>query len=63
MFKNNLKKIRRQKNITQEELETKSGISRATISKIEKGNAKDLKVSTMVAIADALGVSVQRIFL
>lgn len=51
----NIALIRRKKNMTQEELSILSGISRATISKLENGEKVEVKISTLDAIAKALG--------
>ncbi len=51
------------KSRTQEKLAEKSGISRVTIANIERGALTDVKISTMLAIANALDSSVEEIFL
>jgi len=57
-----VKEIRESKGMTQEELEEKSGISRQTISAIENGKKTDVKSGTMIALARALGASIDEIF-
>jgi len=59
-----VKEIREGRNMTQEELERKSGISRQTISAIENGKVKpgDVKVKTLMAIASALDTTIDQIF-
>lgn len=57
-----LKKIREEKNMTQEELEKKSGVSRQTISAIENNDEYQPKVGTLMAIAKALETTVDSIF-
>lgn len=57
-----VKEIREEKNMTQEELEKKSGISRQTISAIENGKAINVKSGTLIALADALETTVDAIF-
>lgn len=42
------------------ELEKRSGVSNALLSQIETGRTKDPGFSTVVRIADALGVSIER---
>ncbi len=54
----NLKRIRIEQGLSQEKLALKSNISRATISKIENGEEVEVKVSTLKALAQALGCSV-----
>lgn len=63
MFENRVRELREELGITQEQLAKKSRISRATISFIEKNKKSDLKVSTMLAISNALGVKIGDIFL
>ena len=59
-----VKEIREGRNMTQEELERKSGISRQTISAIENGKVKpgDVKVGTLMALASALDTTIDKIF-
>lgn len=59
----NLRAVRRQMDITQDELAKKSGVSRATISYLESGVATDAAVSTLTKLASALGISVRELFL
>lgn len=62
-MENKVREYREKRKLTQEELATKSGVNRATISKLENGEDVDIKKSTMQKLADALGVKVYRIFL
>ena len=57
-----VKKIRETIGMTQEELEEKSGISRQTISAIENNRCGDVKTGTLVAIAKAMGTTIDAIF-
>ena len=43
--------------LTQEDLEAASGIPQGTISRIEREEAEDLHVSTLVGFAEALGMT------
>lgn len=63
MVNNNLSKVRKDKWLTQEELAEKSGISRVTIANIERGAVTNLKISTMLSLANALDSTVEEIFL
>lgn len=63
MVNNNLSEIRKDKGLTQEGLAEKSGVSRVTIANIERGAATNLKISTMLSLANALGATVEEIFL
>lgn len=58
-----LKKARKEKGLTQEELAEKSGVSRGTIVALEnEQNNVVTKTSTLVKIATALGSTVADIF-
>ena len=63
MVKNRVKERRSELGMTQEELSEKSGVSRTIISKIESNQKIDVKLSTLVALANALKQSVESIFL
>lgn len=58
-----LKEIREEKGITQERLEELSGVSRQTISAIENNDEYQAKTGTLLALAKALGTTVDCIFL
>lgn len=58
-----IKEIREQINMSQQELIKRSGISRGTISALENGTMRATTTKTLVAIANALGVTVDQIFL
>lgn len=49
-------------NLTDEQLAEKSGIGRTTISFVTNGKAKDPRISTLKAIADALGLKLEDLF-
>ena len=51
-MKNILKKIREEKNISQEELSKKSGVSRTTISELENGKIKRITNINLEKIAN-----------
>lgn len=59
---NVVKAVRTSAGLTQEELSKKSGISRTIISGLENGTVNSVTTDTIVAIAEALGVSVNNIF-
>ncbi len=50
-----IKKLRKQRKITQSELADYAGLSRAGIAKIEAGES-DIKLSTLISIANLLGL-------
>lgn len=60
---NRLREIREEKRITQEELAEKSGVSRTTISGIENKTIRSTTSKTLMAIAKALDVTVEKFFL
>lgn len=57
-----VKEWREKRHLTQDELAEKSGVSRATIAALESGNKKTASVRTLMKLADALGVRVDKIF-
>lgn len=58
-----IREIRESKGISQTELSERSGISRATIWKLETDDKAVTMTSTLLKIASALGVSLDEIFL
>lgn len=50
----NLRQLRKAKGLTQGELAKKTGISRATINRIETGMQEDIMVSNIIKFAEAL---------
>jgi len=61
MYLKNLVKIRKQKGWSQEKLAVESGISYNTIIKIERGGIKNPKIETVIKLADAFGVSIDKL--
>lgn len=59
---NKVKYFREKKQMSQEQLESASGVSRQTISDLENNKKDNVLAKTMVALADALGESVQDVF-
>lgn len=57
-----IKEIREKKKMSQEELATKSGVSRTIISNLESGAFINTTASTISKIAKALEVKVSDIF-
>lgn len=57
-----LKEAREAKNMTQQELADRSGVSRVTIALIESGKAKNILSSTILKLAKALEKPVEDIF-
>jgi transcriptional regulator with XRE-family HTH domain len=56
-----LRELREQAKLTQEGLAHRAGVSSAAIFRIEQGRPSDPKLSTLVALAQALGVTVGRL--
>lgn len=63
MIANRVKEIREQLGMSQAELSEKSGVSRTMISQLETSQKVDCKVSTLLAVSNALGYPVGDIFL
>lgn len=59
-MKNCLKAVRESKNATQEEVANQIGVTKAFISRVEKGS-KDINLTLASEIADYLGVSLDDI--
>lgn len=56
MIKENLRKAREAKGLTQEELEEASGISQSMISALENGKIPNPTIGTVRALSQALSV-------
>jgi len=61
MLLKNLAKIRKEKGLTQEALAQKAGISFHTLVKIEGGKIKNPRIDTVMKLAKALNVSVDKL--
>lgn len=61
VFSNNLKNIRKQKNITQEELAWRCGLHRTYISAVERGK-RSISLINIQKIANALDVNYFELF-
>lgn len=58
----NIKQIRIDRDMTQEELALKSGVSRQTICALENRESVSAKVETLAKLASALNVNVSDFF-
>ena len=56
MLKDTFKKLREKAGISQQEVATKAGLSWSLIAQIEQGKKSDVRVSTLLGLAKALGV-------
>ena len=63
MICNRIKETREQLGLSQEALAQKAKVSRTMISKLETNQKVDCKVSTLIAISDALDCRVGDIFM
>lgn len=61
MLAKNLKKLRKQKKLSQEKLARLVDISYNTISKIEAGKAKNPTFETLSKLANVFGVSIDEL--
>ena len=57
----NLKRLRLKKGWSQERLAREAGISYITLVKIERGNIQNPKLETLMKLAGALGVSIDKL--
>lgn len=62
-MKNRLKAYREKLGLTQEDLAEKTGLSRATISKIENNEEVNVNTRTIAKISEVLGALPSEIFL
>ena len=60
-MKFNLKAIRQEMHLTQEELAEKAGVGRVTISRLETGELKETTAGTLAKLARALNVSLDKL--
>ena len=57
-----IRDIRKNKKMSQQELEKKSGVSRGTISALETGKERATSTKTLMKIAGALEVTIDELF-
>ena len=57
----NLPKLRKEKRWSQEKLAREAGISYQTLIKIEQGRIQNPKLETLIKLAKALGVSLDKL--
>lgn len=61
MYLKNLAKLRKEKKLTQEALARKADISYHTLIKLESGGIKNPKIETVIKLADALAVDINKL--
>ncbi|MFH1288149.1 MAG: helix-turn-helix transcriptional regulator [bacterium] len=61
MHLKNLTNLRKQKGWSQEKLAVESGISYNTIIKIERGGIKNPKIETVIKLAKALEINIDKL--
>lgn len=61
MLAQNIKKLRKQKKLSQEELAKKAGITYSTLIKIESGANKNPTLDTLKKITSALNIKIDEI--
>ncbi len=57
----NFKRIKKEKGINNYEIHKRSGVLELTLSEFERGKHRDLRISTLIKIADALNVSLDEL--
>lgn len=60
-MKFNLKKVRLEKKYSQEKLSELSGVGRVTISRLETGELKETTAGTLLKLAKALNVKIDKL--
>lgn len=61
MLAENIKKLRKQHNLSQEELAKKAGVTYSTLIKLESGVNKNPTIKTIQQLADALQVTLDEL--
>lgn len=61
MHLKNLAKIRKEKGWSQEKLAQEAGVSYNTLIKIERGGIKNPKIETVIKLAKALDISIDKL--
>lgn len=58
----NIRDLRKQHNLTQEQLAEKAGLSRLTIINLETGKVDNVSGKTLKSLSDALGCTIDDLF-
>jgi transcriptional regulator with XRE-family HTH domain len=59
----NIKDLRSQKGLTQADLSERAKVSVTTLNELESRGHRDIRLSTLVSIAQAMSVTIQELFL
>jgi len=58
MLEENIKKLRKRLNLSQEDLATRAGITYSTLTKVENGSNSNPTLATVKKIADAFNIPI-----
>lgn len=61
MLSSNIKKLRKQHNLSQEQLAQKAGITYSTLIKIESGNNKNPTLETLTKLASVFKITIDEL--
>ena len=61
MLSSNIKKLRKQHNLSQEQLAQKAGITYSTLIKIESGNNKNPTLDTLTKLAGVFKITIDEL--
>ncbi len=61
MLRQNIKKLRKQSKLSQEELARKAGVTYSTVAKVEGGASKNPTLGTLKKIAGVFGVGLDEL--
>jgi transcriptional regulator with XRE-family HTH domain len=62
MLAEKLRELRERANMTQQDVATRADLSWSMVAQIEQGRKPDLRVSTLIRLAEALGVPAVELF-
>lgn len=59
----NIKKVREEKGMTQEQLAEKANVNRSLLNQLETGKLKNTSINTLQKIADTLNCKITELFI
>lgn len=59
----NIKRVRKEKGMTQEQLAEKANVSRSLLNQLEAGKLKNTSINTLQKIADTLNCKITELFI